>query len=82
MTHQATVKLCAERARSSIEKGLHHCRARELGNVAMVTLTAATASSRPRDPQLIIRVKTPSRHTLTDRKIHIFKVKVQLACMS
>lgn len=42
----------------------------------MVTLTAATASSRPRDPQLIIKVRTPMRHTLKDRQMHIFKVNI------
>lgn len=45
----------------------------------MVTLTAATASSRPRDPQLMIRVKTPSRHTLQDKQKHIPESEVQLA---
>lgn len=34
----------------------------------MATLTAATASSRPRDPQLMMRVRTPSRQTLEDKE--------------
>jgi len=34
-------------------------------------LTTATASSRPKDPQLTIRANTPSKHTLeeTDRQM-------------
>lgn len=60
------------------EKGLHHCRARELSHVAMVTLTAATASSKPRDPQLMMRVKTPNRHTLKDKQKQFFNVQIQL----
>lgn len=67
----------SEHTRSSSGKRLHHCGARELDNVAMVTLTAATASSKPRDPQLIIRVKTPSRHTLKDKKTS--SVEIQLS---
>ena len=34
----------------------------------METLTAATASSMPSEAQLITRVRTPSRHTLKDRR--------------
>lgn len=70
----------AEHARArarAARKGLHHCRGKELCDVAMVTLTAATASSRPREPQLTIRVKTPSRHTLKDKQKERFCNKVQ-----
>lgn len=34
----------------------------------MATLTAATASSRPREPQLMMRVRTPSRQTLENKQ--------------
>lgn len=47
---------------------------REKGSVAMATLTAATASSRPRDPQLMMRVRTPRRQTLGNKQKHGFKL--------
>lgn len=81
MTHQATVtsslkthSLESERER---ERDYITAEPESPSDVAMVTLTAATASSRPRDPQLIIRVRTPSRHTLKDKNKYMsLKIKV------
>lgn len=83
MTHQATVTSTLNTLAPAVGKKITSLQSRrELGDVAMVTLTAATASSRPRDPQLIIRVKTPSRHTLKDTQIHVFKGRIQFTNMT
>lgn len=67
MTHQSIATSTLNTAAQAVEITSLWIQT-QLGDVAMVTLTAATASSRPRDPQLIIRVRTPIRHTLKDKK--------------